>query len=188
MLHDVDIWEIGCRMIHAAPNLMRGIVVIGVLTLLGGCATTTEQNDPAQGGFWRAVQGVSGGQYEERQRRQEAELDQQQEVSRRLDERYAEIRRDQEHLDEQIRKYQMKVKDVKRRVANSIAFLSSLEGDNRAVIQALEETEGQLADLRVQTSTEYALELQDIERIMKEIEEMESLVSQLTAGYEIPET
>ncbi len=167
----------------ACPFVFHAVSVFFLL-LISGCAATPEQNDPAEGGFWRAVQGVSGGQYEERQRRQEADLEHQHELSRRLDQRYQEILHDQAELDEEIAYYQEKLDELDLKIAKAIEKLSRLDTDNEESRGSLRAAEERISEIRFEMHEGQVQNRHDIERIMMEIEEMEQLVAGLTTDFD----
>lgn len=159
--------------------LKSGILVTSVF--LVGCATTAEDNDPSEGGFIRAVQGVSGGQYEERQRRQEEQLARERELSDRLEGRHQEIMRDQAALDREIESFRKKVSGLQSQIASARQMLMRTEGENRELVESLDAAENRLSMLNSSARGGDEIDFDNVDRIMSEIEEIELLVAQLTS-------
>lgn len=176
MLGDISSLSKSGRWICRASK--SGVLVISFF--LFGCATTAEENDPSEGGFVKAVQGVSGGQYEERQRRKEEELAKERELSDRLARRHQEILRDQSALDREIESFRKKVAGLQSRIANARQALMGTEGENRELIESLDAAENRLAMLNNSAEGGDEIDFDNVDRIMAEIEEIESLVAQLT--------
>lgn len=161
-------------------GLMRGIGALAILALLAACATSVEDNDPAEGGFFKAVQGVSGGQYEERQRRQEEQLARERQLSERLEQRHQQILRDQAQLDREIEDYRQRVARLQSRIAESRQLLLGFEGDNRSLVESLDSAERRLSELNAEVGGGEQIDSGNVDQIMAEIREIELLVTQLT--------
>lgn len=166
------------------PVIRSGVLVTFIF--LFGCATTAEENDPSEGGFVRAVKGVSGGQYEERQRRKEEQLARERELSDRLDRRHQEIMRNQAALDRKIKSFREKVAGLQSRIANARQVLLSTEGKNRELVESLDAAENRLTMLNTSAKAGDEIDFDNVERIMAEIEEIELLVAQLTRDVNAP--
>lgn len=166
------------------PVFKSGILVTFIF--LFGCATSAEDNDPSEGGFVRAVKGVSGGQYEERQRRQEEQLARERELSDRLDRRHLEITRNQAALDREIESFRKKVAGLQSRIGDARQALMSTEGENRELAESLDAAENRLTMLTSSAKGGDEIDFDNVDRIMAEIEEIELLVVQLTADVSAP--
>lgn len=166
-------------------NLRRSAVAALAVAAaaLAGCATTPEQNNPADGGFFRAVQGVSGGQYEQRQRQRETELSEREEVGRRLSERYEQIQRDQEALDREIEDLTRRLGDLEAQIAWAGGQLDSLQTDNVELRRSLDAASARLARARREARDGSGIGEHNVQRIASEINEIEALVTQLTANF-----
>ncbi len=166
-----------------SPRHLAVAALAATASVLVGCATTPEQNNPAEGGLFRAVQGVSGGQYEQRRQQREETLSESEEVNRRLSERYQQIQRDQEVLDREIEDLTRRLGDLEHQVAQAHRHLNSLQTDNVELRRSLDAASARLARARREARDGSGIGEHNVQRIAGEINEIEALVTQLTANF-----
>lgn len=161
-------------------HLPRLLVVAGVLGL-AACASTPEQNDPSEGGFFRAVQGVSGGQYEARRQAREAELAAEERQGQRLDDRLAQLEAEQAELDRQIAMAKEDLEAVDQDIEQALSQLEALGKSNSKLERDFQQAQLRLAELRHSLTDERYYSNAEIQQIAASIQEIEQLVLTLTA-------
>lgn len=164
-------------------RVVRALLILSlpVAFLAAGCATTARQNDPAEGGLFRAVQGVSGGQYEERRRQREEELQRQREIGNRLDARLADLDDEQNELEAEIRRLVDSLDDINESIERGMRQLERVEGDRSEIEERFRAAQLKVFDLRHTLADEEVYTQSEIHEIGQSVAEIEELVVQLTA-------
>lgn len=162
------------------PGLVAAI--LAATGLVGGCATTAEQNNPADGGFFRAVQGVSGGQYEQRLQQREETLDESEQVGQRLSERYRQLQQEQAELDREIDALQGRLGELDAQLLQARRQLDTVQSGNVDLRRSLDNATARLERARRELRASEGLGAHSVQRLASEIGEIEVLVTQLTAN------
>lgn len=149
--------------------------------LAAGCATTAQQNDPSEGGFFRAVQGVSGGQYDERQEQREVELQRQEEIGRRLDARLNELDEEQNELNAEIRQVVTRLDEVNAAIEEGMQRLDNVKGERSELAERFRAAQMRVFELRHTLADEHLYTISEIEEIERSVTEIEQLVVALTS-------
>jgi len=159
------------------------LLIIGwlALWLLAGCATMPEENDPSEGGFIRAVQGVSGGQYEARKQARKEELARQQATGQQLQQRLAEIEAEQAEVDEEISAMLHEIEILSEEVDVAMRQLEALGDSNTGLQRDFLTAQNRLIELQRALNEQEYYSLSEIEQIGQSIREVDELVATLTA-------
>lgn len=160
-------------------NLSRHFLITATLaaaSTIAGCATTAEQNNPAEGGFWNGVAGVMGGQYDERVEQKEEQLSQEQELNARLEARKRELEKESAQLEQEIGLTRERIVQLDESIALASEQLSDATEENRERKMEFDIARSRLAEFMEVIDSPTSTSSVEITSINKSLDSIETLV------------
>jgi chromosome segregation ATPase len=171
-------------------NVKINAIMIAAAISLTACATTAESNDPAMGGFGNAINGVWGGQYEERLATRRAEQDAARRRQMEINSVLAPLLAQRDQLSLSIRQSESRIQAQGVRIARLNEEISRGRNATTSQRSRLGELETQLTSLQRRASAFDAYSTQishaslsaDIESIERELDGLGAEFDLLAAG------
>lgn len=164
---------------HCRKSSWLACLAAGVL--ISGCATSPEENDPSEGGFWRGVQGVSGGQYEERIREREDRITREQQHTQELSRRYNEILAEQAEVEKRTAEIKSRIRTIEREIQRLENNLVLEHAENQELALQLEEAKERVRLFR-ESSMDQPMTFDELEASLAELSQIEEIARVLTAS------